>query len=334
MAKIRSPASAPTSYPAMSGTTDREHMTPRTTLAHRLVVATAIGLLLTGTGGASPRAGAEGRPTVPCDTARLYTTADSVDEVAYASLVARDRQSLPPSFLARLLDEIEAQLRVPSDLTVPPTSSVLEPVWLNACRGGCPPAIRERGEVMRAREAPAVEGLATFVLRRSGDIADIKALTDLRADPDIGPVLARTLSLVDGRRRFPRFPPEVRAESVALRLRVGLRADTLMVSRPMFAVRLPLQLTQAVRLESSVPATLRYRPAAGSAVTGDSVVVQLVVDAAGQPAPGSAVILHGRDARFADAVLEAVPRWHFTPAIVDGCAVKLLVQQPIVLRIE
>jgi hypothetical protein len=187
---------------------------------------------------------------------------------------------------------------------------------------------------MRAREAPAVEGLATFVLRRSGRIADIKALTDLRADPDIGPVLARTLTLLGDRRRSARFPPELRADSVALRLHVGLRADTDVGARPLFAVRLPLQLAQAVRLESSVPATLRYRPAAGSAMAGDSVVVQLAVDATGQPVEGSARILHARDERFAGAVLEAVARWHFTPAVVGACAVKLLVEQPIVLRVE
>jgi hypothetical protein len=294
----------------------------------------AIGLLVAATGGVRSEQTREQRIGIACDTARLFTTTDSLDEVAYASLTARDGQALPAPFLAELLQQIAEQLRVPSDLTVPPTPSVLEPVLLNACRGGCPPAVRRSGDVMRAREAPAVEGLATFVLRRTGAIADIKALTDLRADPDIGPVLARTLTLVGDRRRLPRFPTAVRGDSLALRLHVGLRADSSPGARPLFAVRLPLQLEQAVRLESSVPATLRYRPAAGSAIAGDSVVVQLAVDATGQPVEGTARILHARDARFADAVLEASTRWHFTPAVVGACAVKLLVQQPIVLRVE
>jgi hypothetical protein len=285
-------------------------------------------------GGAAPRPPSTAVITAPCDTGRVYTTADTVEKVAYATLSASDGQSPPADFLARFLDEIAANLRVPSDLTVPPTSPVLEPVWLSACRGPCSPnSAAGRGYVMRAREAPAVEGIATFVLRASG-IAEIRALTDLRADPDIGPVLARTLTFVDARRRFPHLSQGVRAESLALRLHVGLAPESTSASRALFAVRLPLQLDEPVRLESSVSSTLRFRPAPGAALAGDSVVIQFVVDAMGLPVAGSAVLLAARDARFAASVLAALPQWRYAPAIVEGCRVKMQVRQPVVLRVQ
>ena len=269
-----------------------------------------------------------------CDTARLYTTADSVDKVAYAMLSAADGQTPPATFLALLLDEVAATLRMPSDLTVAPTSSLLEPVWLSACRVPCTSnANRGWADVMRAREDPAVEGLALFVVHRSRELGDIRALTDLRADPDIGPVLARTLSLLD-RRRLPPFPSTVRADTMTLRLHVGLATDSSPARRSLFTVRIPLQLDEAVRLQSNIAASLRFRPAPGAPLAGDSVVVQFVVDATGRPLAETASIAHARDARFAEAVLAALPQWRYAPAVVNGCPIKLLVRQPIVLRVE
>jgi hypothetical protein len=55
-------------------------------------------------------------------------------------------------------------------------------------------------------------------------------------------------------------------------------------------------------------------------------LVQFVVDPTGRPEPGTLKVLRApRDADTAP-IRAALPRWRFRPALVDGCAVRQLVQ--------
>ncbi|HVX38753.1 MAG TPA: energy transducer TonB [Gemmatimonadaceae bacterium] len=53
-----------------------------------------------------------------------------------------------------------------------------------------------------------------------------------------------------------------------------------------------------------------------------SVDVELVVDTAGLPEPGSARVAATNDRDFADAVLQTVGTWRYNPARLDGRAVR------------
>lgn len=55
-------------------------------------------------------------------------------------------------------------------------------------------------------------------------------------------------------------------------------------------------------------------------------IVEFVVDEKGQTVPSTARVVRSSDSRYARAVIEAVPRWRFTPASRDGTPVAQVVQ--------
>jgi protein TonB len=70
-----------------------------------------------------------------------------------------------------------------------------------------------------------------------------------------------------------------------------------------------------------------------SGMTG-RVVVQFVVGANGRVEPGSIKIMESTNSAFAAAVREVLPRHRFSPAKIGGRAVRQIVQQPFVFRID
>ncbi|MGI8617656.1 MAG: energy transducer TonB [Gemmatimonadaceae bacterium] len=70
-----------------------------------------------------------------------------------------------------------------------------------------------------------------------------------------------------------------------------------------------------------------------SGMTG-RVVVQFVVSANGRVEPGSIKILESTNSAFAAAVREVLPRHRFSPAKIGGTAVRQIVQQPFVFRLN
>src|SRR5688500_7509400 len=70
-----------------------------------------------------------------------------------------------------------------------------------------------------------------------------------------------------------------------------------------------------------------------SGMTG-RVVVQFVVGANGRVEPGSIKVLESTNSAFAAAVREVLPRHRFSPAKIGGTAVRQIVQQPFVFRLN
>jgi len=70
-----------------------------------------------------------------------------------------------------------------------------------------------------------------------------------------------------------------------------------------------------------------------SGVTG-RVVVQFVVGANGRVEPGSIKVLESTNPSFAAAVREVLPRHRFSPAKIGGRAVRQIVQQPFVFKLD
>jgi protein TonB len=64
------------------------------------------------------------------------------------------------------------------------------------------------------------------------------------------------------------------------------------------------------------------------------VVVQFVVGANGRVEPGSIKIMEATNSAFAAAVREVLPRHRFSPAKIGGKAVRQIVQQPFVFRLD
>ena len=57
-----------------------------------------------------------------------------------------------------------------------------------------------------------------------------------------------------------------------------------------------------------------------------NAVVAVVVDERGSPMPATAKIIRTNDTEFAQAFLNTIPTWRFTPAEKDGMPVKQLVE--------
>lgn len=64
------------------------------------------------------------------------------------------------------------------------------------------------------------------------------------------------------------------------------------------------------------------------------VVVQFVVGANGRVEPGSIKIMESTNSAFAAAVREVLPRHRFSPAKIGGKAVRQIVQQPFIFRLD
>ena len=93
------------------------------------------------------------------------------------------------------------------------------------------------------------------------------------------------------------------------------------------------QVEEAASPSGSNPSPQYPESERSSGVTG-RVVVQFVVSPSGRVEPGSIKILESTSPAFAAAVREVLPRHRFSPAKIGGRAVRQIVQQPFVFRLN
>ena len=93
------------------------------------------------------------------------------------------------------------------------------------------------------------------------------------------------------------------------------------------------QVEEAASPSGSNPAPQYPESERSSGATG-RVVVQFVVGANGRVEPGSIKVLESTSSAFAAAVREVLPRHRFSPAKIGGRAVRQIVQQPFVFRLN
>ena len=93
------------------------------------------------------------------------------------------------------------------------------------------------------------------------------------------------------------------------------------------------QVEEAASASGGNPAPSYPESERSSGATG-RVVVQFVVGANGRVEPGSIKVLESSSPAFAAAVREVLPRHRFSPAKIGGKAVRQIVQQPFVFRLN
>lgn len=93
------------------------------------------------------------------------------------------------------------------------------------------------------------------------------------------------------------------------------------------------QVEEAASPSGSNPAPQYPESERSSGVTG-RVMVQFVVGPNGRVEPGSIKVLESTSSAFAAAVREVLPRHRFSPAKIGGKAVRQIVQQPFVFRLN
>ena len=92
------------------------------------------------------------------------------------------------------------------------------------------------------------------------------------------------------------------------------------------------QVTSTVKpLSGRAPA---YPPEMLEAHIDGRVLVQFVVDTLGAPEMRTFKVLESSNARFSEAVREAVPSMRFVPAKLNGRRVRQVVQQPFTFAVQ
>lgn len=92
------------------------------------------------------------------------------------------------------------------------------------------------------------------------------------------------------------------------------------------AILMPDQVEKTAALRSSVRPV--YPEVLRAAGVGGRVVVRFVVDTMGLVEHESVVVREASHARFENAVRDVLPRMRFTPALLDGKPVRMLVEMP------
>jgi TonB family protein len=85
------------------------------------------------------------------------------------------------------------------------------------------------------------------------------------------------------------------------------------------------------RNDTPVPTSV-IMPEVSARFAGKQVVLEFVVDTAGKPTSITSVT-PGADAELVSSVAEAVARWKFTPALVDGKPVARKVALPVTIAL-
>jgi hypothetical protein len=168
------------------------------------------------------------------------------------------------------------------------------------------------------RAVPVVDGEFAFTLHGDGSITHLRMLATTYAaqlDTSVvraieGAAAAHSLVALAGGA----------GDTAALRLTLAPSPDSSGVSRPLFAMQLPVYHARhaAEAIDHPPPA---FPLVAWRNGVGGRVRVQFVVGSDGRPVPGTYRLLDTDYREIALAALNALSKWRFAPADLDGCAV-------------
>ncbi|MFL5575522.1 MAG: energy transducer TonB [Gemmatimonadaceae bacterium] len=172
-----------------------------------------------------------------------------------------------------------------------------------------------------------------FVLHRDGSASGVR-ITTTDGLPQIDSAAVRAVRAADSARAFAPFPEELLDTTIAVDVRIGLGRRKRGVALPLFPVALPwVKPTRPVVPRPRQPAPVYPRAAIQGLVESD-VLVQFIVDESGRVAPGTVHVERAEYREFVQAVLDVLPQYRFTPAELNGCPVKSLVQLPFEFRMR
>jgi TonB family protein len=220
----------------------------------------------------------------------------------YAALVpARDTADAPAMYLATLLQEVQTAFEAPD--TIAKLSDGIMSVWLHA----------------------------------DGRLTDPRSADTLLPGEVVGALTAAIDSV--GRRGWagPVIPP-LREDSVHLLLIVHYEDQRTPMSLPLFQVTTPpaffeFQVEKPAVAQHGNP-TPDYPEHLRELYLEGEVLAQFVISQAGRPEMDTFRVLRSDHPDFTMAVRQVLPRMRFHPAVVDGCVVRQLVQQPFAFKLR
>ena len=267
---------------------------------------------------------------VPCDTARIVTLGDTLHHVVYATLALDDTTTaaavLPEGYAELVLHSVTNGLALPSRLNGPVADSVLEPIALVLDPGQRWPRLVFPDPPSRIDEYFRLATAVSFGLRADGRLVDL-AVSRVSSELALTRALVVAALAADSLRLVPARPPGADTATVRLRLSLALEQREGIVSRPLFRAALPRRFDVRPEPIEDAVRSPRFRPQAspGQEWRAD---IRFVLDASGRPVEESIETLAATDTAWAQATRAALARSRYTPAVLDGCPVRVRVIQP------
>lgn len=236
----------------------------------------------------------------PIDTARTTVHANLAVQEYITSDGWKRRVELPPSALALVLEAIASRVEVHPPLAMPVFIAVGE------------------------RAMPVVDGEFTFTLHGDGSVSHLRMLATTYA-AQLDTSIVRAIELAAATHALVAIAGQPK-DTVALRLTLGMDPDSTGASRPLFALRVPVQ-------HLDYPAEARRHPPPAFPMVawrngvGGHVRVQFVVGTDGHAMPGTYRLLDTDYREIALAALNAIAKWEFAPATTGGCAIPQVIEE-------
>jgi TonB family protein len=220
--------------------------------------------------------------------------------------------------LMQLLNDVGADLRVP-----PALSFVDGPgVWYVAAEGV------HRDTLVR----PIVRPSLSLTLHAGRDATGLTL--DGSPVPELDSALVQAVRAAQARGLgWVLAPGEVRGDSLTVVLELAAGPDTVGVTAPVARVILPQFLATPVSIRPDSRVVAPYPESARQANREGSVLVSFVVTESGTADLGS-VEVHRGEPEFVTSVMIALSRTRYTPAMVGGCPVRMVVAQPFEFRLQ
>jgi TonB family protein len=238
-------------------------------------------------------------------------TPDSLTVIVTAQLNAFDpKRPIPDSYRGLLLQEIATRLRVPQPFVL---STYVIPDSIDGAKN----------EPQRA-----YAGLYAM-LAISIDNSSIAAkLAVSSAVPAFDKALIDAVNAIAAVGAVPSLPESARGKKLELRLRIGTvqHVDS---GEALFRVRVPLARLSSDPMPKPGTRGPRYPEELRQVNMEGSVLVQFVVDEEGLALAGSIRVIRATHLLFAESVLEFIKKMRLHPARIGGCAVAVVVAQPV-----
>ena len=256
-----------------------------------------------------------------CDSILRAAVADSERTIVRGFLLRRDGDVLPGQVAGIVLQEFVAQFRPPRPMRIPVFAA--GPVEMRTLR-----VLRVEPTALRR---PFLDAAYALVMRRDGTASQIATLRPSLV-PGLDSAAEARLAAMSAEKLFPYLSDEVSGDSIPLVMRLTTNSEGRGTELALFMSMFPKVPLVDATLREPVPEPVYPAEERAAGAEGD-VLLQVVVDANGEPDLGTIEIMHATTRGFAVAAYDAVRQMRWTPAHVDGCNVPQAVSVPVVFSL-
>ena len=170
--------------------------------------------------------------------------------------------------------------------------------------------------------APTVTGVYRFVIHDDGTLSDVY-IARLSLIPGFDSAVVTAVRGAAQVNALPRPSSAAKQSQIELRL----STDSIPGGRALSIASFPRMPLVDAAAKPNNPAPEYPEAEKRDSVEGN-VVLRFIVDRAGEPIDGTAMVVRGTTRGFILAAIATLPKLRFTPATIGGCAVAQVVEYP------